>query len=164
MERADYLAEIREAYQGEVYGEALFRRAAELSPDPVRSRKWSVLARLEHETGARLRSLLEGLGETVRYDARRVESGGRHAVNLVALPWAAAMGAFLPAIGPVIERYEALERAAPPEEATVLGHLAAHERALEWFARLELDGRGRESLRPVLALLESPPAALDSVA
>ncbi len=44
--QAEFISKVERAYQGEVYGEALYSGIAKALDDPVRSEKWRVLTEL----------------------------------------------------------------------------------------------------------------------
>jgi hypothetical protein len=73
----DFISKVERAYQGEVYGEALYNGLADAIDDPVRSEKWRVLTELEVVIKARMRSLVEKLGGDIResqFSVRRVST------------------------------------------------------------------------------------------
>ena len=90
----DYATAIHKAFQGEVYGEALFRGLAERATDPGRAWKWRVLERLETETKERIRPLAEQLCGEVREDAAECERGEKDAAQFSPIPWPSLMGGF----------------------------------------------------------------------
>ena len=59
---SDYKTYLEERFQGEVYGEALFRTMANLCEDPARARKFRVLEQLERETKEFLLPALQEAG------------------------------------------------------------------------------------------------------
>ena len=149
-----YRRYLLERFQGEVYGEALFRTLAERCDTQSRARKWRALERLEVETQRAIADALDRCGAAARPDAEQIELGVRHGEERSRVPWLALLRDFraeLEALVGKLERGEKLARTAA--EADVLRRITAHERALlEWAVR-ELDGRA-DSLEPVYAMLE----------
>ena len=142
---SEYRDRIAAAYQGEVYGEALFGTLARLSERSDRRRKWRILQRLEVETKFRLRPVVERLGSNSDEDPARVERGRRHGEALAGQRWMDLMELFLREVEGHVARFEELERLGTPLDASVLARVTAHEVALQSFARLELAGRGATS-------------------
>lgn len=152
----DYATAIHKAFQGEVYGEALFRGLAERATDPARAYKWRVLERLETETKERIRPLAEQLFGAVREDAER-ERGEKDAAKFSPIPWPSLMGGFRNELLNFVAGFEELEAEGPDEDRALLKRITAHERALLAFAEREVGGRSDASLEPVLELLDEPP-------
>jgi hypothetical protein len=156
---AGYLEGIREAHRGEVYGEFLFAALAERTRSAERREKWHTLARLEFETRGRLAPILSRLDAAAQPPSDLHSKAVRDAEFLAALRWHDLMDLLHAEVTPFISRFEALERLGPPEDRPILARVTAHEVALQSFARLELAGRGGESIQPTLALLEVPAEA-----
>jgi hypothetical protein len=153
-----YPERVLQAYQGEVYGEALFGALAERARDPDARHKWRTLERLERETKLRLAPLVVRLcGRADEDDAQR-ERGRKDADALGAVAWSELMQLFAREFPKFIDEFESLERAAPARDAGVMALLSAHEKALAAFARAEAEGDAAHSLEPVLALLAEPPS------
>jgi hypothetical protein len=153
----DYATAIHKAFQGEVYGEALFRGLAERTTDAARAYKWRVLERLETETKERIRPLAEQLCGEVGEEASERERGEKDAAKFSPIPWPSLMGGFRNELLNFVASFEELEAAGPDEDRGLLQQITAHERALLAFAEREVDGRGDASLDPVLDLLDEPP-------
>lgn len=152
-----YLERVTEAYQGEVFGEAIFAAMAARADDPEAVYKWRVLGRLEAETKERLKPLVAALGGEVREDPAGVEKGARLAEKWSQQSWGEIMGWFQAELPKYVRFFEKLEADARAEDRELLARVTAHEVALEEFAALEVAGRVNESLEPVLALLDRPP-------
>ncbi len=159
LERDDFVRRVERAYQGEVYGEALYRGLADVIADPDRSKKWRVLADLEVTTKALMRDLVAKLGgDTRESEAFRIK--GINAVSKYAsLPWADFMALYSRELEPVIARYGELEVQCAPEDVAVLRFLTEHEVVTKAFCDLELAGRSDISINPTLELLASAHAA-----
>ena len=153
----DYLGRVTVSYQGEVFGEAIFREMGAKNTDPEETYKWRVLEQLETETKERLKPLVAALGGDVAEDAAGFEKGAAIAKTWSQQSWDEVMGWFQAELPKYVRFFEKLETDARVEDRELLGRVTAHEKALEEFAARELGGRGHESLEPVLALLERPP-------
>jgi hypothetical protein len=154
---SDYAGYLDERYQGEVYGEALFRTLGEQSRDAALRAKLRVLEQLERETKQRLREELAALGLAPQESAERRAEGEALARRLAQVPWPTFMRGFLAEVRKLVEVFEKSERLAPPGKQALLRFVTSHERALGRFAELELEGADG-SLAPIEALLKEAPA------
>lgn len=154
---AEYLAEIREAYEGEIYGEALFRDLAGSVEAADHRRTLAILAELEAETRRRLAPLLLRRSIEVADEASQIEKGRLLAAEMKALSWTVLIERLESIIRPAVDRYDALADAASPDDREALNYLARHERALLDFVTAERAGAAG-SLDSVLALLAAPRA------
>lgn len=155
----EILARIEEAYQGEVFGLAMYAAMADAQTDPVRRWKWQVLTQLEAETKAHMAGLLQRLcGDTLEQEQSR-QDGLKEARAIIGLPWPEMIEAFMADIPGLIDDYADLERQAAlaGEDAAVLSRLTRHEVVTLEFCKRELAGNGATALAPVLAMLASPP-------
>ncbi len=155
---SDFLKRVERAYQGEVYGEALYRGIADALEDPARSEKWRVLAELEVATKARMRDLVAKLGGQTEESETFRQKGLDSVQKYAPLPWDAFMALYSKELGPVIDRYAELERLCAPEDAATLRFLTEHEVVTKAFCDLELAGRADISINPTLALLATAAA------
>lgn len=153
----DYLRRVNESYQGESYGEALFRELAARTGDPDQNYKWRVLGQLELETKLRLRPLVERLGGDTAEAEDNASRGRDDAESMAAKDWPDLMSAFDSMLPKYVRFFEKLEAMAPEGDRELLAAVTAHELAIQDFTKLELEGRGRESVEPVIALLKNPP-------
>jgi hypothetical protein len=155
VDRTAYIASIKAAYEGELYGEAWFAAMAREAQAPDRQRKLAAMARLEAQTAARMTPLVKRLGITGIDESVQREKGIRLAQQHVGQSWPAFIAWFIDEIGRFVTLYDELARNSAPEDAAILAELARHERALLEFARLEAQGKPDQSLEPVLALLDT---------
>lgn len=154
---------LQDAWQGEVFGMAMYSAIADRQPDAFRRWQWMALHQLEVETGAAMRQLL------LRYDlpvAELEESkrlGIAEAMRIVALPWQDMMKAFADDLPATIDDYQTLERACAfvGQDAAAMRLLVDHEVASLEFSQLEMRGDSNKSIKPVLALLKEPPGLPD---
>ena len=155
----EILARIEEAYQGEVFGLAMYAAMADAQTDPVRRWKWQVLTQLEAETKAHMAGLLQRLGgDTTEQEQPRLD-GLREARAIIGLPWLQMIEAFMADLPGLVDEYAGLERQAAlsGEDAAVLARLTRHEVVTLEFCERELAGDSAHAADPVLAMLEAPP-------
>jgi hypothetical protein len=150
---SDFVSKVERAYQGEVYGEALYLGIADAVDDPTRAEKWRVLAKLEVVTKAMMRDLVAKLGGDPRESETFRQKGVNHVQKYASLPWPEFMALYSKELVPVIARYAELERRCAPEDAATLRFLTEHELVTKAFCDLELEGRADISIQPTLALL-----------
>ncbi|MEM5339518.1 hypothetical protein [Paraburkholderia azotifigens] len=155
MDRTAYLASIKAAYEGELYGEAWFAAMAREAQAPDRQRKLAAMARLEAQTAMRMTPLVKRLGITGIDETAQRAKGIRLAQQHIGQSWPVFIAWFIDEIGRFVTLYDDLARSSAPEDAAILAELARHERALLEFARLEAQGMPHRSLEPVLALLDT---------
>ncbi len=153
----DYLGRVVESYQGEVFGEAIFREMAERCDDAEQTYKYRVLEQLERETKQRLRPLVAQLGGDVAEDPKGYKNGAKLAETWSGQTWDEIMGWFQAELPKYVRFFEKLEADGRAEDREVLAATTAHEKAIAAFADLEVAGQGDRSLEPILALLDEVP-------
>ncbi len=160
---SDYAAYLEERFQGEVYGEALFRTMSELCEDPDRARKLRVLEQLERETKETLLPALREAGGSGDESPARITEGETLGASLAKAPWADLMRGFETELKRFVAEFERAEALAPAGKESLLRHVTQHERALLDFAVRESEGNDRgDPLAAVFALLKTPPATSGS--
>jgi hypothetical protein len=146
----------RQAYEGEVLGEALFSALAERTKEPERRRQLEVLALLERSTKELALPVVDRRGIACDVEAIR-RAAGELADAVQALAWDDFLGSFQPVISDYLARYcELVELAEDQEERTVAEAYVDHELALESFLRRAL---GREPGEPSQPILDLPHVA-----
>ncbi len=156
MERAEYLSAVNEFfYQGEVLGEAVFACFVALENDAERRRKWANCLQLETETKARLRPFLASLSLSVAQNDVRAMVADL-AQSYASKPWRQQMEDMIHITDHYLEKFRAIEAAAPPGEREMARSMIAHETALNDFARLELAGNAANSLDGIVRQLRYP--------
>jgi len=157
---SDYKTYLAQRFQGEVFGEAMFRTMANLCDDPARAQKFRVLEQLERETKQFLLAALREAGHSCEESPARINDGETLGAALASVPWPDLMRGFQREFRQFADEFESAEALAPAGKESVLRHLTTHERALLDFATRELEGsRVGESLQSVVALLRTPHAA-----
>jgi len=155
----DFISKVERAYQGEVYGEALYSGIADAMDDPGRAEKWRILTELEVVTKARMRDLVAKLGGDTRESDVYRQKGIDHVRKYAGMPWNDFMTLYSRELGPVIQRYAALEQRCAPEDAETLRFLTEHEVVTKTFCDLELAGRSDISIDPTRELIAKMSAA-----
>jgi len=151
-----YRTYLEERFQGEVFGEATFRKMAEVctAGDPERAARLRVLEQLERETKELLLSGIREAGGASEPDPARIEEGQRLGAQMAAAPWTDLMRGMCAELEKLVDEFERAESLAPAGCEALLRQVTDHERALLDFARRELDPDDHvDSLAPVRALL-----------
>ena len=157
---SDYKTYLEQRFQGEVFGEALFRTMANLSDDPARAQKFRVLEQLERETKEFLLSALREAGGSGEEHCERINQGQALGGALANVPWSELMRGFQEEFRRFADEFASAETLAPAGKESVLRHVTIHERALLDFATRELEGSAiGDSLQSVLALFRTSHAA-----
>jgi hypothetical protein len=147
-------ASVVAAYHDEIWGETVFLKLAEHGPFAREHEKLMVLARLESETRARLKALLDRWElPTDEPDSKRQE-GMQRAQAYCAMSWLEFVLAFARELPPYVARYRLLAESARGADKPVLRWLYEHERVLLEFFKRESRGDGARSLTQVTALME----------
>jgi len=154
MASTEYRDDIRQAYEGELIGEKLYRKLATRAALEQQKAKLNAIADVEMLTNVRLRPIAERLGihpQESKYQAT-VE---RRANELAGYSWSAFISKALRDWPPYIARFEAILPLAPPGDETVIRQLIEHEVVLVEFIRIEhAVAGGRDSLRVLEEFLE----------
>ena len=151
---------IERAYQGEVFGIAMYSMMAQAQQDSFRRWQWQCLVQLEVETKAATAALLARHGIDVIDDQREAEAGEAEAHRIMHLPWTAMIREFASDLPELVSEYAAIEVQAglQGEDGAVQRRLTQHEKVTLAFCEAELAGGSACSIDPVLAMLETPPA------
>ena len=147
-----------EAYRGEVLGAALFGAMADTEADHGRREQLAALRDVEAQTAGRLHALAETSGiDTGSDDSPRADGvaprGGRSRRN-PGTTSCAAFGARFRRTWRTSSDCQAIGAPGDP----ILVELVAHERAIDRFAELEVEGRSAEALAVLRGHLDTSPA------
>lgn len=153
---------LRESYEGEILGEAFFGTLADATEDDAaRLERLRTLQAVEADTASTLRPLVDAARLTV--DSSKARDDG------VALgeatrdqSWDGLLQGLRGALPGFLAKYERLQELAQDHDDPVLTNLVAHERAVDRFAELELDGRTEESLAVLRAHLDASRRAVSA--
>ena len=153
------LRAIERAYEGEVFGIAMYSAMAAAQHDPFRRWQWQCLVQLEIETRAATAALLARLGTAAIDDPQQAQAGEAEARRIMHLPWPEMIREFASDLPELVTEYAAIEVDAGlhGEDAAVLHRLTLHEEVTLAFCEAELAGDSASSIEPVIAMLENPP-------
>jgi hypothetical protein len=153
---------IREFYDGEVGGEAIYSALLSSARTDDERVKFSTLLQLDTETKAWLRAPMVARGLSIEERAAVREKDSAQIEPLKPLPWAQKMRGMRDFLaGIVVPRYQSyLEDARKrgnADEVAICLHMVEHEEAQLEFSRRELAGAGsKESLELVVKHLKYP--------
>ena len=153
---ATFSDELRDLYQGEIIGEALFGRMLDFYDDPIAHYKVALMLQLETETKARLRPAMLELGVDLRELNESREAGLTMAASLAGKPWLEAMKILYEALLPFVERYTAIAANAPARYRDLAQSMVRHETSLLRFAECESTGDTASSTADIIAQLQYP--------
>ncbi len=159
-----YLKQVGAAYRLALAREALFSDLAKRPWSGDRCAKLRVLRRLESETIALLGSILDSADVADIVSRSATASVRSQARALAGRRWIEIIEKLCVELAMRVAQIEHLERLAPAGEIQQLARVTAHHIALQMFMRLELAGRGRESIQPALALIPADPLPLAAAA
>jgi len=156
-----YLAALRRVDSEVAERERLLARLGQRFAGAARGAKLQALLELEAES----RSLLAMLVDRTGVIAMDPAVPGRSRLRrLAGCRWIEFVEGLLREIGPRIAQLEQIERRAPVDDVGVVARVVAHHVAIQSFLRLELMGRGRESIDPLRALAARRSPAVPLVA
>jgi len=133
-----------DAYRGEVLGAALFGAMADAATDDRQREQLRALQQVEARTATRLRDLVDAAGLDSVADGP-TSDGLRMAEATGGGDWSAFLTTLRGALPPFLANFDRLRELGSPDDP-VLEDLVAHERAIDRFAELELEGRHVEAL------------------
>ncbi len=153
---------IREFYDGEVGGEAIYSVLLEAAQTDDERFKFGTLLQLETETKAWLRAPMIARGLSIEERAAVREKDAAQVAPLKSLPWAQKMQAMSSFLAErIIPRYQshldAARKRGNADEVAICAHMVEHEEAQLEFSRRELAGASATaSLAPVAKHLRYP--------
>lgn len=129
-----------EAFEGELFGEALFASLRDRAKAPGVAEQFELLRRLEVQTAARLRTLAGQLGVDVSTTGTAAEQGRAAGDALDGTLSPDVLERLLESIPAVVDRYRRLAEILPADHRATMDAVIAHEEALAAYARASLDG------------------------
>ena len=150
-----YRTYVQQSFDGEVVGEALFRKMVMLCTAPDQAAKLRTLERLERETKEMLSAEVRALGADARERSELIEQGEKVGARLARVAWPELMRILRVELARYVAEFEAAERLAPPGKESLLRRFTEHERALLEFVDREIAGRTQDSLEPVQQLFRA---------
>jgi hypothetical protein len=146
-----YTDGLRQAYEGELAGERLYRLLSTRCSEKAPRSSLAAIADVERCTHTVLAPIALRL-QIHPVEAELWSRVERRVLQLEKLSWPEFIEKSLVEWPPYIAEFEALELMAPPGDGPSLAFVVKHERVLVEFARLEHDDPGSA---PALDLLES---------
>ena len=148
------MQEIVLAYQGEVYGEALFASLAKLNTKLDEQAKWQLLMHLEQTIQQSLQLWLNSIGNPIKPGAQFWQQGVYEAEKISQKTWTEAMLWLKDLSEPYMKKYAqmAQDEVGDSKLQHVLQGLAKHEEALFLFASGELAGDSNDAVKLVKSL------------
>ncbi len=148
-----YGKDLHRLLKSEVYGETIFRVWMRLTFIPERRHKLKRVWRLEAQTKERV---LEIFHKEKRKTPPLIPIKLKAAIiGILAsfIPWRIIMKMGLDSTAKYLPVFERLEHSCQPEDRDLFAYIVAHERALEAFIRMEIDGQSNNSLGQLEKLL-----------
>jgi hypothetical protein len=133
-----------DAYRGELLGAALFGALAAARTGDERDQLLA-LERVESRTAKRLQTLIDAAGIDAGDEQTAIDTGLQLAEATREQDWSAFLTSLRDALPPYLANFERLQALGATDDR-VLADLVAHERAVDRFAELALQGRERDAL------------------
>jgi hypothetical protein len=150
-----YPACIRDLYESEIFGEAVFLALVAIARNPREEYQLGTLLQLETETKARLRPFLFrhgiSLDETMDLAGVAIATEGYQALS-----WTDFTAANIPVVQEFLSRFEAILELGPTADEGILRSMVEHEASILKWATMESDGITDGSLDDVIAQLQYP--------
>lgn len=153
MNYPGYLQDLQRIHESEVYGVALFDRAARLTRNSKHKHQWLALKALEQQTLERYLAFMFETQQKIKSPLFWRHKGQIEGAVLALLPWRVAMKLLRDGTKPFQEKFLRLKNHADPAHAAFFAYVYAHEKAIESFASRELTGAS-DSLQAVESLLD----------
>jgi hypothetical protein len=154
-EKVPYPGCIRELYESEIFGEAVFLSLVAIAKNPREKYQLGSLLQLETETKARLRPFLFRHG--ISLDETTDLAGVAVATEFYqALSWPEFTEANIPIVQGFLSRFEAILELGPAADKNILQSMVDHEASILKWVTMESDGITNGSLEDVIAQLRYP--------
>jgi hypothetical protein len=151
----EYQKLLREAYNGEVFGDAFFGTLAGRQPDPDRREKLLTLQTVEARTATSLKRLATK-AHVLGGEAEARRTGEDLAQGVDPADWQSFIDGLLKFLPDFLASFERLRDIAGTPVDPALTALVNHERAIERFAELEAAGEPGKSMKPLVDHLRTP--------
>lgn len=152
MTYPEYKKDLQHIHESEVYGAAVFDIAARMTRNAERKQKWLVLKALEEQTLQRYLDYMAATGQSIVEPKGWALKGKAEGVALGLMPWWLAMRMVRDATQPFQKKFLRLKDHAEGEDKKFFAYVYAHEKALEAFAKKELE-KDSSSLKAVYDLI-----------
>lgn len=146
---------IKELYESEVLGEAVFVALYNVATSDEHKYKFGTMAQLESETKARLRPFL------AKHNFQFIENVDENLVAQISQSyrnssWKRFIEEQRGIVAAFVRRFEEIEQLAPAEDSSVVRSMVLHERAILRFIELEANDTSAGSINDVVAQLHFP--------
>ena len=143
---------LRQAYEGEITGEAMFRCLGSFAETDHQKRAAQLLADLERVTGDVLLPVMTR--HSVQFDRESAWREGEALTNAtIATGWVSYFEQVIPLAEDALADMRRLHEMSDDQDRVATARLVAHEEAFIEFARREL-GEASDSLEPLVRYLE----------
>ncbi|MEN8720140.1 MAG: hypothetical protein ABF296_07760 [Oceanococcaceae bacterium] len=152
MNYPEYKSDLQRIHESEVFGMAVFDKAAHVTLNAERKRKWLTLKALEEKTLERYLAFMQETAQAVTEPKAWRLKGSLEGAALGLMPWRLSMKLLAEGTVPFQEKFLRLKQHAEGPHQEFFNYVYAHEKAIEAFARKEL-AKEENSLKAVEALL-----------
>lgn len=152
MNYPEYKDDLQRIHESELYGMALFDRAAHVTLNAKRKQKWLALKALEEKTLERYLAYMQETAQAVTEPKIWRLKGALEGSALGLMPWRLSMKLLASGTVPFQETFLRLKQNAQGLQQDFFNYVYAHEKAIEAFALKEL-AKERGSLKAVESLL-----------
>jgi len=152
MEYLKFKSDLHHIHQSEVYGANVFKVASLLALSSDRKAKWRLLYQLEIQTLERFRTYLEDSGRVDHYPYLWSIKGYLEGLALALMPWPIAMRILARETQSFVAIWQRLKLNACEDERPFFDYVYAHEKAIEAFAKREIES-GKNSVEAIRSLL-----------
>jgi hypothetical protein len=146
MNYPEYKSDLAHIYQSEVYGSNVFWVAKKLTRNTRRVAKWEMLYQLEVQTLNRFIEHIKATQQDCTYPLFWSIKGYIEGFLLSLLPWKMGMKILAKETQSFTKIWKRLKTNAQPEEQDFFNYIYAHEKAIESFAKLEMNNDQRSIL------------------
>jgi hypothetical protein len=150
-----YPACIRDLYESEILGEAVFLALVDIAKNRRERYHLGTLLQLETETKARLRPFLFERGVSLN-EAMDLTGVDGAVEGYRALDWQGFAAANIPIVQGFLSRFEAILDVGPAKDRGILQSMVHHEASILKWVTKESEGISRGSLDDVIAQLQYP--------
>ena len=152
MTYPEYKQDLQHIHESEVYGAAVFETAARVTRNAEHKQKWLALKALEDQTLQRYLDYMNETGQKIVEPRGWALKGKAEGLALGLMPWWLAMRMVRDATQPFQKKFLRLKDHAEGEDKKFFAYVYAHEKALEAFAKKELE-KDSSSLKAVYDLI-----------
>jgi len=155
MSKMNYPECIRELYDSEIYGEAIFLALIEVSNSEREKYHFGTLLQLETETKARLRPLLSK--HQISLQEHDVSSQIKDVVGFYqSVDWQEFLAGMRSGIVDFLARFQEIFDAGPASDRDMLKSMIVHETSILTWLDMELSGESKGSLDEIIKQLQYP--------